>query len=214
MIEEKIKALESSEQKYRNFIETIRNGWAYHKIVVDEKNNPIDYIFLEINHAFEIQTGLKREDILGKKISEILPDTQQDPADWIGKYGKVALSGESITFENYSASIEKWFTVTASAPEKGYFITVFEEIGERKKIEAEKEALIVKLQKALSEIKILSGFLPICSSCHKIRDDQGYWNRIEAYISSHSEVQFSHGICPDCDKKLYPELFNKDKSFS
>ena len=61
-------------------------------------------------------------------------------------------------------------------------------------------------EKALQEIKILSGFLPICSSCKKIRDDQGYWNQIEAYIRDHSEAEFSHGICPECAKKLYPDI--------
>ena len=69
------------------------------------------------------------------------------------------------------------------------------------------ERLIIDLQKALSEVKKLSGFLPICASCKKIRDDQGYWNQIEEYISDHSEAQFSHGICPDCARKLYPELY-------
>ncbi len=61
-------------------------------------------------------------------------------------------------------------------------------------------------EKALQEIKILSGFLPICSSCKKIRDDQGYWNQIEAYIRAHSEAEFSHGICPECTIKLYPDI--------
>lgn len=61
-------------------------------------------------------------------------------------------------------------------------------------------------EKALQEVKILSGFLPICASCKKIRDDQGYWNQIESYIRDHSEAEFSHGICPDCAKKLYPDL--------
>lgn len=63
-----------------------------------------------------------------------------------------------------------------------------------------------ELQKALSEVKTLRGFLPICSSCKKIRDDTGYWNQIEAYIHKHTEAQFSHGICPDCAEKLYPDL--------
>ncbi len=62
-------------------------------------------------------------------------------------------------------------------------------------------------EKALQEIKILSGFLPICASCKKIRDDKGYWNQIESYIRDHSEAEFSHGICPDCAKKLYPDLY-------
>lgn len=60
-----------------------------------------------------------------------------------------------------------------------------------------------KLEKALSEIKTLAGMLPICSSCKKIRDDKGYWNQIETYIKERSEVEFSHGICPECSDKLY-----------
>ena len=65
------------------------------------------------------------------------------------------------------------------------------------------------LEKALREIKQLSGLLPICASCKKIRDDKGYWKQIEAYISENSEAKFSHGICPECATKLYPELFTK-----
>lgn len=63
-----------------------------------------------------------------------------------------------------------------------------------------------ELQEALSKVKQLSGFLPICASCKKIRDDKGYWNQIESYISQHSEAEFTHGICPDCVKKLYSDL--------
>ena len=63
----------------------------------------------------------------------------------------------------------------------------------------------IELKKAREEIKSLQGTLPICASCKKIRDDKGYWNRIESYISKHSEVDFTHGICPDCAKKLYPD---------
>ena len=79
------------------------------------------------------------------------------------------------------------------------------EIEERKRTEAEKEQLIVQLQKAMQDVKVLSGFLPICAACKKIRDDTGYWRQIEEYISKHSNALFSHGICPDCSKKLYPE---------
>ncbi len=65
---------------------------------------------------------------------------------------------------------------------------------------------ISALEKALKEIKTLKGMLPICSSCKKIRDDHGYWNQIESYIMDHSEAEFTHGICPECAKKLYPDL--------
>jgi transcriptional regulator with GAF, ATPase, and Fis domain len=82
----------------------------------------------------------------------------------------------------------------------------------RKRIEEERESLITELQKALSEVKTLSGLLPICSSCKSIRDDSGYWNQIEAYIRDHSEAEFSHGLCPECMKRLYPEYRKKIKN--
>ncbi|MCX6967630.1 MAG: response regulator [Verrucomicrobia bacterium] len=75
---------------------------------------------------------------------------------------------------------------------------------ERKHDESEREHLISELRAALAEVKTLSGLLPICSGCKKIRDDQGYWNRIETFISEHSDAQFSHGICPDCAQKYFP----------
>ncbi|WP_319526303.1 hypothetical protein [uncultured Desulfosarcina sp.] len=75
-----------------------------------------------------------------------------------------------------------------------------------------KEALIAELRHALEEVKTLSGFIPICSVCKKIRDDSGYWNQIEEYISTHSEAQFSHGICPECMQKMYPEQYESIQS--
>lgn len=73
------------------------------------------------------------------------------------------------------------------------------------KIEKQKK----ELEKALEEIKTLSGFIPICSHCKKVRDDKGYWNQVEQYISKHSEAKFSHAICPDCMRKLYPKQYKK-----
>ncbi len=69
---------------------------------------------------------------------------------------------------------------------------------------------IEELKDSLSKVRLLSGLLPICASCKKIRDDKGYWNQIESYISEHSEAAFTHGICPDCVRKLYPEFRKKD----
>jgi hypothetical protein len=81
--------------------------------------------------------------------------------------------------------------------------------GKIKQADKEKSVVIAELQKALKKVKTLSGFLPICASCKKIRDDQGYWNQIEVYISEHSEAEFSHGICPECAQKLYPDIYNE-----
>jgi len=89
----------------------------------------------------------------------------------------------------------------------GFFL----DITERKQAEEERERLISELKDALSEVKTLKGFIPICASCKKIRDDEGYWQQIERYIQSNSEAEFSHSICPDCAKTLYPELYEKNK---
>ncbi|MBU1566284.1 MAG: response regulator [Proteobacteria bacterium] len=71
------------------------------------------------------------------------------------------------------------------------------------------QLLIDELRQALCQVKKLTGLLPICSGCKKIRDDDGYWNKVEAYISAHADVRFSHGICPDCVRKQYPDLADK-----
>jgi hypothetical protein len=77
---------------------------------------------------------------------------------------------------------------------------------EKNRINEERQTLIANLQEALQRVKKLSGMLPICASCKKIRDDDGYWREVEVYIRDRSEAEFSHGICPDCIKKLYPDL--------
>ena len=77
-------------------------------------------------------------------------------------------------------------------------------------IEFEREALIASLQEAAHHIKTLKGLIPICSSCKKIRDDKGFWNNVDSYIQSRTEAEFSHGICPDCMKKLYPDFMDDE----
>ena len=89
-------------------------------------------------------------------------------------------------------------------------IELEKEIAEHKRTEELLRQESDKLKETMAEVKILSGMLPICSSCKKIRDDKGYWNQIESYIGDHSEAEFSHGICPDCAKKLYPEFYKDD----
>ena len=83
------------------------------------------------------------------------------------------------------------------------------EIDQRKIYEKNLENKNKELEKALAEIKVLRGFIPICASCKKIRDDKGYWSQVEEYIARHSEAKFTHGICPDCMVKLYPNFSRK-----
>ena len=83
------------------------------------------------------------------------------------------------------------------------------EIEARRKAEAQNRALITELQEALDNIKTLRGILPICAHCKKIRDDHGYWQQVETYISQHSDAQFTHGLCRECMEKLYPNLLKQ-----
>jgi PAS domain S-box-containing protein len=96
--------------------------------------------------------------------------------------------------------------------EKGNIVQMIEysiDISERKQAAQERGKIILELQKALQEVKALSGLLPICASCKKIRDEKGSWNNLESYISGHSDAEFTHGMCPDCAQRLYPEYYKK-----
>ena len=89
--------------------------------------------------------------------------------------------------------------------EQIYLLFVVYDITKRKQAEKANEALIEKLQKAIAEIRTLQGFIPICMHCKQIRDDEGYWHRVETYIEKHSNAKFSHGICPGCFREKHPE---------
>ncbi len=129
-----------SEQKefeinYQQLFSKMLNGFAYHQIVTDDSGKPIDYIFLDVNERFEHLTGLKKENILGKRVTQVIPGIENDTTDWIGLYGKVALNGEEAKFESHSTEINKWYTVSAFCPEQGYFVTFFHDITARKLLE-------------------------------------------------------------------------------
>lgn len=80
---------------------------------------------------------------------------------------------------------------------------------ERKRMAQEREQMIGELKEALAHVRTLSGLLPICAACKKIRDDKGYWHQVEQYISEHTDASFSHGICPDCARRMYPGVFEE-----
>jgi len=201
--------LKLSEKKFKSLFEEMISGVALHEIICDEKGKPIDYRFLNINSAFENMTGLKREALIGKTVLEVLPETEPF---WIESYGRVALSGNSVQFDNFTKQLNKHFEVRAYSSKYGQFVALFNDITDKKHSEMEKDKLIGELQKALNEIKTLRGILPICSYCMQIRDDKGYWNQIETYIEDHSDVDFSHSICPKCAKKYYSEMDIYDES--
>ena len=159
--------------------------------------------------------GLSISQVEGKHLFDYIPVDQHEAL-------KQAMRNviETRETDGYEAAIlsengtKTWWSNRIAAIKRNgnveKFLIIGHEITERKQIEEERELLIKELQNALAKVKTLSGFIPICASCKKIRDDKGYWNQIEAYISEHSEAEFSHSLCPECLQKLYPE-FHKSR---
>ena len=128
-------ALHASEEKYRGMFESMLDGFAYHEIVLDEDGKPVDYVFLELNNRFEEYTGLKRDDIIGRRVTEVVPGIRNADPDLIGIYGKVALTGEPVQFNVYFAPFDKHYSISAYCPREGYFVALFQDVTDRKRAE-------------------------------------------------------------------------------
>ena len=113
---------------YKQLLNQSPMGYAYHRLICDQKGLPIDYEFIEINDMFEKLTGLKADEIIGKKITEILPGILNDDFDWIKFYGDVALQGREKELEQFSNLLNKFYRVNVFSPERGYFVTTFVDI--------------------------------------------------------------------------------------
>jgi len=140
------KNLVESEKNFQNLFKTMTTGFAQHEIICDKNGRPIDYRFLKINPAFKKLTGFTDE-ILGKTVREILPHIENE---WIEKYGKVALTEESISFELFNQDLNKYFNVTSYAPKKGQFACIFTDITEQKQLENFKQ-LSLNIHNILNE---------------------------------------------------------------
>ncbi|MCG6970529.1 MAG: PAS domain S-box protein [Gammaproteobacteria bacterium] len=125
-------ALQTSERKYRQLFENMTSGFALHEIICDDDGKPVNYRYLELNPAFEKQTGVPPSALLGKTILEVLPDTEKY---WIETFGRVALTGEPIAYENYSRELGKYYDTWVFSPEKNQFAVIFTDISERKRSE-------------------------------------------------------------------------------
>ncbi len=124
--------LKDSELKYRQLFNEMLSGFALHEVICDEKGNPCDYRFLEINPAFEKFTGLSRDKIIGKTVYEVLPETEKE---WINNFGNVAITGKPVFFEDYHAGLGMYYEIRAFSHEKGKFAVVFNDITDRKREE-------------------------------------------------------------------------------
>ena len=143
-------ALQESEKRYRDLFNGMLNGFALHEIICNEEGKAVDYRFLEVNPAFERLTGLRASDIIGRTVMEVLPQTEHQ---WIEVYGKVALLRSSITYENYSAPLDKYFHVEAFSPEYKKFATVIEDITPKRANDIAIAESNKKLQQTLEKLK-------------------------------------------------------------
>ena len=192
-------ALQESENRYKSLF---KNNHTVMLLIDPDTGSIVD-----ANPAAIAYYGWSHEEIIGKKISEIntlseaLTNAEMEQASLeMRKYfnfqHKLA-SGEVRDVEVYSGPIVIFG--------KRLLYSIIHDITDRKRAEEERNRLIKDLERALKEIKTLRGILPICSFCKKVRDDKGYWERVDVYVQKHSQADFSHGICPDCAKKHYPD---------
>lgn len=146
-------ALHESEAKYHSLFENMTEGFALHELIFDEQNIPCDYIFLDVNPAFEALTGLKRDRIIGRRMTETLPG--EDPK-WIKLYGEVTVTGEPVHFENYSPVLKRHYEVFAYRPAPARFAVIFMDVTDRKQAEIELKKQSDLLKEANKELESFS----------------------------------------------------------
>lgn len=146
--------MDYSKKQIKSIFKNMINGFAYHKIITDSSGKPIDYIYLDINNAYEDLTGLKSRKVIGKSIKEVAPEMLKDKFDWLSFYGDIALNNKVQTIEQYSEAIGKWFLINAYSPKKGYFIVIFIDITNiklREKVLTERNEELKNIYKKLKE---------------------------------------------------------------
>ncbi|MDH3328360.1 MAG: ATP-binding protein [Desulfobulbaceae bacterium] len=145
--------LTESEKKYRTLFTNMLNGFAYHKIILDGNNLPVDYIFMEVNNAFEKMTELRKQDVIEQKVTDVIPGIKNSSFDWIGEFGKVAMSGTTLHTEQYFEVTGRWYSLSAYSPEERYFAVVFEDITDRKQAELSREEYLKQRNSLMVELE-------------------------------------------------------------
>ncbi|HPN44406.1 MAG TPA: PAS domain S-box protein [bacterium] len=172
-----------------------------------------DGLIVFANEGFSSLTGYAPNEFMGKTTLDL--DIWADPKDRNTVTKELVEKGHVDNFATMfrkkdTSQVNGLMSAKIINLQNGpHIISVTRDISELKNKEQDLISTVASLQKALEEIKTLRGIIPICSYCKKIRDDQGYWSQVESYVSKHSEAQFSHGLCPDCIKKLYPEFYKE-----
>lgn len=156
--------------------------------------------FRRLNRAWEVTLGFSRAELMARPSLEFVhPDDRERTRE---QNREVKSGGQARSFENrYLCKDGSWrWLLWNATPDLDHRViySVARDVTARKAAEAERERLVGELQAALAEVRTLQAYLPICSYCRKIRDDENYWQNVESYITTHTGTQFSHGICPAC----------------
>jgi two-component system sensor histidine kinase/response regulator len=196
-------ALELSEKKYRMLYDSAIDGIFL---------LAPDGSFIDANRTAYERLGYEREELIALHVSQLDPPEYAaqvgDRMKRLSEQGRLIMESAHIRRNGTIMPVEINARIIDYDGRKAVF-SIVRDITDRKLAEQEREKLIAQLQKALADIKTLHGILPICASCKKIRDDQGAWHQVEAYIRDHTDAEFSHGLCADCAKQLYPEFAKK-----
>ena len=131
------KTSSASEAKYRPLFENMLDGFSYCKMLYDKQGNPADFIYLDVNRAFEELTGL--ENVVGKKVTEVVPGIKESNPELFEIYGRVASTSRSEKFEIEIEPLRIWFSISAYSPANGYFVVLFDNVTKRKRMEEERE---------------------------------------------------------------------------
>jgi PAS domain S-box-containing protein len=143
-------ALKESEEKYRSLFENMINGFAYCRMIFDENDLPVDFVYLEINDSFEKLTGLKKEAVIGRKVSEAIPGTREANPEVFDIYGRVARTGKAERFELFFKPLSIWLNISVYGPKKDYFVAIFENITKRKELEQELNSYNQRLEEVVA----------------------------------------------------------------
>jgi PAS domain S-box-containing protein len=216
-LEERVKELEKEAAERRLTQESLRESEERLKAVLDTIQagivviDPETHIIVGVNSAAGRMVGAQGQQILGSPCHGYICPAEEGRCP-VTDFGQNVDTAEGVLLTATGKSVPILKTVgSVILAGREHLLESFLDITEHKEAEAEREELIEELQDALAKVKTLSGMLPICVSCKKIRDDRGYWNQIESYVREHSEAEFSHSACPECVKKLYPELYPTEK---